>query len=461
MLVVDTSGSMIGCTNPSSGSYQYPSSCPSSAPKNSCNMEPTRINDAKCALRQTVQAFAGEANFGLSTFSVKLSGCGNGTCVDTCTANNGSCSLTGGVGTSGEYYSGNGCSVNGFPNPVTATSCGNFPSCSSTGPGAPNYAKGTWRNGGNIVVDMLQDPTWGPSPPATNTGELLKWFDGQCDESKELFAIGGTPIAGSLRSVHQYFLSGWNTNWSASNYCASGFSVTSPTPLTTTDRACRDVNVILVTDGDESCDNQAGAVSAASALYNTGATFGGNQFNVKVHVIGFAGANKTATDAIAAAGGTTQSLQADNEAELSVALSNIISSAIKPETCDNADNNCNGCTDEGYQHYCNVKPAAQCCTWSTQAQRTTCLNNYKASITGANPNGDLTLLAVHHGHAADPAAELALLRPQRAVRQRRQQLQRHRGRGLQQVRQPRPLPADRNLQRRGRRLRRHHRQRQR
>ncbi|MCK6576385.1 hypothetical protein L6V77_35510, partial [Myxococcota bacterium] len=67
-----------------------------------------------------------------------------------------------------------------------------------------------------------------------------------------------------------------------------------------------------------------------------------------------------------------------------------------------ADNNCNGCTDEGFAHYCNVQQT--CCNWSTQPQRQICLQTYKNSITAGNPNGDLTLLpCTTAAQQADPA----------------------------------------------------------
>ncbi len=395
MLIVDTSGSMIGCTNPSSSGYQWPDSCPSTAPKNSCNMEPTRLNDAKCALRQTVQAFAGEVNFGLSTFAVHLSGCSNGVVPDSCTASNGNCNPPNALGTEGEFYSANGCTVSPFPDYVSGDgqSCGNWPRCNpGAGPPAPNLAENSWRNGGNIVVDMLRDS----SPPGpSNVSTLLEWFDGRTDNSREIFALGGTPTGGALRSVQQYFLSGWNPVWDHDNYCASGFSTTSPTPMTSGDPACRNLNVLLVTDGDANCgsgNNQAGAVAAATAMFGTGVTFGGKNYKIKTHVIGFAGANKTNTDAIAAAGGTTTSLVASNEVELAQALANIIAGAIKPETCNNADDNCNTCIDEGYGHFCNTGTGKVCCAWSNTTQRNACLTNYQASITSGNPQGNLDLL---------------------------------------------------------------------
>ena len=158
MIIQDTSGSMVTCTNPPS---TFPATCASNATKNSCNMLPSRLNDAKCALRKTVQAFGGEVNFGLETFGVRLFGCTNTACVDGCTAADGTCpTISAGVGTLGDYYAGNGCGVLSFPDadsgvPAgTALSCGNRPNCVGAGPGSPNFAKGTWRNGGNIVVDL-------------------------------------------------------------------------------------------------------------------------------------------------------------------------------------------------------------------------------------------------------------------------------------------------------------------
>lgn len=395
LFIADTSGSMTNCTNPPTTGQ---TECPNETNRNSCDMVPNRLNDAKCALRKTVQAYAGEANFGLATYAAVMSNCPSGVggvCNRICgTANGGGCNP--------ENY---GCTISEFTN--GGSRCGNNPNCTSgAGPGSPNFPENTWPNGGNIVVGIEKDSTG-----ISNTADLLSWFDGLCNDNKELFADGATPIAGSLRTAAQYLRGGWNIGWSNLNYCSAGFSYTKTTPLDANDPACRSVNVILVTDGDETCDTQAEAVAAASDLFNNGVTIGGKTWKIPVYVINFAGGSAGNTNQIAAAGGTTASYSANDETTLANALATIIGNAAKPEVCDNTDNNCNGCTDEGYTHYCNVPTAGACCSWNTLAQRTscgatacqccnwtnaaqrnTCLTNFQNTITAGNPTGDRSLL---------------------------------------------------------------------
>ena len=341
MLLADTSGSMTSTVgNPAIAS--------------SCGYGTDRRAHLRCAIKNTVQAFAGEVNFGLATFPRKQTNCGAG-CYG-------------------------GCTYSNYPNNQTNSGCG---------PGT-----GVNRRGAFIQVPMLQDSFWQVPPPADNTSSMLSWVDNVCTANIELFADGNTPLNGMLRDMKRYFST---TGWTAQDN-----SVTYPTPLAAQDlagqgvngsTACRPVNLILVTDGDETCDSQADAVAAAADLYQNGVTVGGKVFKIRTFVINFAGGSIVDANQIAAAGGTGVSILANNETELSIALSNIIAGSVQPETCDNTDNNCNGCTDEGFTHYCNVQPvAANCCAWVTQAQRTACLTNYTASITPANPQGNLALL---------------------------------------------------------------------
>ncbi len=344
MLAIDTSGSMT--TGVASG--------------NSCGYAPNDRNaHSRCAMKNTVQAFSGEVNFGLATFAVIQNSC-SGACYNNC-----------------QYF----C----FQAEVNTTGL-----CAGCGPRPGNAAT---RAGAFIRVPMLQDHFWSTPPDPPNVAQLISWADNNCSNSAELFALGNTPLNGMLRDMKRYLQTGWT---------APDGSVSYPSPLAAQDLSgsgvngstgCRSINVILQTDGDETCDTQADAVAAAQDLYQNGVTVGGKTYKVRTHVINFAGGSIANTDAIANAGGTGSSYFATNEVQLSQALANIVSGAIKPETCDNTDNNCNGCTDEGFVHYCNVQPVAgACCTWSTAAQRQTCLNNYKASITPANPQGNLALL---------------------------------------------------------------------
>ncbi|MCA9643762.1 MAG: hypothetical protein KC492_23880, partial [Myxococcales bacterium] len=306
-------------------------------------MEPTRINDAKCALRNTVQAFAGQVNFGLATFSRTLTGCNGAACVDSCTTASGSnCADA----NNGESYLGNGCSLGGSSCGPTDMDCNSGAEPASP----PNLAAG-WDLGGRVVVPMLQDPNpWGANTPTSNVSGLLAWFDGVCD-NRELFAAGSTPIAGALQTVHEYYRGGYNSAWGGNSWCASsGFEMT--TPLTSQDPSCRSLNVILVTDGSEQCSGN--PANAARDLFNTGATVGGATVPIRTHVIGFAGVPASAVDPIADRGddgllnNSKTALVASNEVDLAQAFATIISSAIRPENCNNVDDNCNGCIDEGY-----------------------------------------------------------------------------------------------------------------
>jgi hypothetical protein len=340
--------------------YCFPKSCPTLAGNvnfNDCNMEPTRLNDAKCALRQSVEDFSQEVSFGLATYAVRLSACTGGPCGDSCTVADGSCNPPSGVATEGEFFAGNGCSVSAFPSTNGASaSCGNQPDCGTAA--TPQIMPANWENGGNIVVPILQDPTWGATQPVTNVAEVLKWVDGSCDESKELFGIGFTPLFGVLSTVHQYLAAGWSSQWADGNYCATGgaaMDFLSPVEAAL-DRTCRSVNVIFVTDG-QSVASQCGGDPAAAAvtLFNTGVTIQGVRVPVRTFVIGFGGFDQAATalNPIADAGddglanaSRTAPLASDAEG-LRQAISSVVQSTLTVEACDNGvDDDCDGCTDE-------------------------------------------------------------------------------------------------------------------
>ena len=338
MIGADTSGSMTATVgNPAIAS--------------SCGFGSDRRAHLRCALRNMFFAYSGQVNFGLGTFPRAQTGC-SATCY-------------------------NNCSYSNYPGNNGSNGCG---------PGSAATRRGMF-----IQVPMLQDSFWQSPPPANNTSSLLSWVDNSCTGSAELFADGFTPLNGMLRDMRRYFST---TGWTAQDN-----SVTYATPLAAQDlpgsgvngsTGCRSVNVILITDGDETCDTNNDVYAAAADLYQNGVTVGGKTYKIRVHVINFAGGTVTTTNTIAQNGGTGTSVLANNESELSIALSNIIAGSVQPEVCDNADNNCNGCTDEGFTHYCNVQQT--CCSWGSVAQRNQCLTNYTNSITPQVPDGDLALL---------------------------------------------------------------------
>ncbi|MBK7579152.1 MAG: hypothetical protein IPI67_03010 [Myxococcales bacterium] len=329
------------------------------ATNNSCGYPNNRLGHGRCAVKNTTQAFAGEARFGLSSFARTMTGC-SATCYNNCNYAN----LPGDA-------NGNGCNGGCGPEPNT---------------GAANSSS---RAGANILVPIAPD-----SQP-TNAAQILGWVDNNCTGNQELFASGCTPLNGILRDMYRYYSASWTR---------PGGGATYNSPLTSVangERGCRSVNVILVTDGGETCDNSADSVVAATALYN-GFVKDGITWHIKTSVIDFGNAGATA-DQIADRGddglanSSVGAYTASDEVQLSQALAKIISAGIKPEVCNNSDDNCNSCTDEGYNHYCNQR--TDCC----QLARATCLSQYTASITPGNPQGDLTKLpCVNQAQSSQP-----------------------------------------------------------
>jgi len=370
MIAFDTSGSMT-TTVSSSNSCAYPNN---------------RLGHGRCAVKNTVQAFAGEVRFGLASYARQMTNCGS-TCFS-------------------------GCQYSNLPNNSAGSSC-----TIGCGPEPNPTSDSSTRAGANILVPLAPD-----SQP-TNATQVLSWVDNDCTGSQELFADGCTPLNGILRDMFRYYSNSWTIP-------GGGITYTSPlTSVANGERGCRSVNVILVTDGGETCDGGTDSVTAAQQLYD-GFTKDGITWHVKTHVIDFGDAGSTA-DLIADRGddglanNSVGAYTASDEVTLSQALAKIISGAIKPEVCDNTDNNCNGCTDEGYTHYCDT--GQTCCAWSTLAQRgdlskascncadgqacapacsagqvcqsgacvpitTSCYGQYLASITVGNPSGDKTKL---------------------------------------------------------------------
>jgi hypothetical protein len=197
-----------------------------------------------------------------------------------------------------------------------------------------------------------------------NVSQILGWVDhheydflGGTD--RELRASGLTPIEGSLRTARDNLL-------------------TQVLPNDAAKRRCRSYDIVLLTDGAETCGGY--APYRADDLYNhlrcgsTGCccdadpnTPGPNahpgcvgattcnpttypdQIRVKVYVIGFAIGNATSLTSlndIAAAGGTTVAYTVANQTQLEGALSEIVANSIPVERCNGSDDDCDGVADE-------------------------------------------------------------------------------------------------------------------
>ncbi len=295
VLVLDVSGSMSDPTN--SG----PPSCPGTTD--------TKLDHAKCAIQKISQSY-GEMVMALGRFHQSSS--------------DNDCS--------------NGCSLSG----IDCTNCDE-----STGGNCP-AANGDQLD---ILVPLLDG----------NQATIENWTDfacGQCTTTgaePEVIAGGWTPIAGSLVGAKRY-LQGLSSPSNGAYWTGAGADPIRNDPLKNVflpnGQQCRPYITIMLTDGDETCSQFVNATNAATALLTT--TVDSKNYRVVTKPIGF---GKTPGDAeieaLAHAGGAAdvagnEGAYAQNEGELELAISRIIADALKFESCNNLDDDCDLLIDEDF-----------------------------------------------------------------------------------------------------------------
>ncbi len=201
-------------------------------------------------------------------------------------------------------------------------------------------------NGADILVGFPAEPVFSGFG---NTQSLLSWFNqtetdfvntqtdgrycitaGGAQGDCELRANGATPLASTIRDVGM---------WLGPQKAADP-------------RLCRPYDIILITDGGESCGGD--PVDAAADMWR--------DYGIRTYVIGVAisAGSVSQLNSIAQAGqtdagdvGGDRAFFASDPDQLSAGLSDIVRRSFLIETCDNTDEDCDGVVDEGFPKFCN------------------------------------------------------------------------------------------------------------
>lgn len=227
--------------------------------------------------------------------------------------------------------------------------------------------------GANCTTAMSADDRFELLVPLTegNQAELVTWNNftaGTCTNTiasnPELFTAGWTPIAGALKGAKRYLqgLQGTlgTTLWPSGSL---GFDPIRNDPLKNifvpSGEQCRPYIVIQLTDGDETCTTFANTQAAATSLLTT--VVDGQTYKIYTKPIGFGQSpGDTQIEGLAHAGGApdvsgvNEGYYAQNEEELSIAISQIIADALKFETCNDLDDDCDLLIDEDFPNKGNV-----------------------------------------------------------------------------------------------------------
>jgi hypothetical protein len=298
VFILDVSGSMTDATG-----FGPPS----------CSNTDTKMDHAKCAIQKIANSY-GDMVLALARFRVT-------------------------TGSDNVCNDGNGCS----------TAAGIDCSLCNSGAGTCPAANGDQFE---VLAPLLDN----------NQATLIPWVDNICttcapgSANPELFATGWTPIAGSLVGDKLY----WQGLPSPSNgayWTGPGSDPIRNDPLKSvflpSGNQCRPYITILLTDGAETCTLPANDFPAAASLLTTAVD--GKTYRIETKPIGFGIApGDTQIEGIAHAGGAVdvagknEGYYAQNEDDVELAVSTIVAGALKFETCNNLDDDCDGQIDEDF-----------------------------------------------------------------------------------------------------------------
>ena len=288
---------------------------------------------AKAAVIDTIAAF-GAAEFALATYSQTLLG-------EACSANSectnlvagAACVLVPGAGTAQKY-----CAYHGADSYLECSSGTSCVGCAN--PSDSNDLVFEWGAfacpcsfvqgcaGGQVIVGF-------PSAGLSNLYDIYHWIDGKEDlpplsasSNREIRAVTLTPLASALDSVRA-----WLTDASKTSIGAGAGLLSNNSAARDPRAACRPYNIILITDGVDTCSlYSTDPVTAAGAAFATG---------INVYVVGFGTGYSTALDSMAMAGsGQKQSAYfAANRSDLTASLGDILMNSIPKPKC-NCDATC-------------------------------------------------------------------------------------------------------------------------
>ena len=292
---------------------------------------------AKTAVIDTISAF-GAAEFALATYSRTALGqaCNaNSTC--TSLVPGAACLEVPGSGTTQKfcaYHAGDGyteCSTGsscvGCANPADTNDLvfdwGAFDCLYSR----CSFAQGCV--GGQVIVSF-------PSAGSSNLLDLYHWIDGKEDlppfsatSNREIRSVTMTPLASAIDSVRA-----WLTDASQTSIGAGAGLLSASAAARDPRAACRPYNIILITDGEDTCSPNATSdpVNAAGAAFAAG---------ISVYVVGFGTGYSRVLDGMAMAGSGQgrPAYFASNRADLTANLGDILLNALPKPKC-NCDATC-------------------------------------------------------------------------------------------------------------------------